>query len=90
MLTGVLVGYLFRNVGWLRRSERVIPALIFMLVLVLGISIGSNDLIISNIVDFGLQAAVIASFATVGSLLVSWLVYRSFFKNGKEGNGYGK
>ena len=49
---------------------------------VLGLSIGSNSLIINNIGKFGWQAIVLATLSILGSLLASFLVFHLFFKKG--------
>ena len=49
---------------------------------VLGISIGSNSLIINNLGRFGWQAAILATLSILGSMLASFLVFHLFFKKG--------
>ena len=52
----------------------------FLLLFVLGVTIGSNRLIVDNLFSFfGWQAALLALSATVGSILASWLVLKLFF-----------
>ena len=46
MLTGITVGYLFRNIAFLQKTEKTISITIFLLLFLLGISVGSNELII--------------------------------------------
>ena len=57
MLTGITVGYLFRNIAFLQKTEKTISITIFLLLFLLGISVGSNELIINNLAAFGWQAA---------------------------------
>ena len=54
----------------------------FLLLFVLGISIGSNSLIINNLGRFGWQAAILATLSILGSMLASFLVFHLFFKKG--------
>ena len=49
---------------------------------VLGISIGSNSLIINDLGRFGWQAAILATLSILGSMLASFLVFHLFFKKG--------
>ena len=51
---------------------------------VLGVTIGSNRLIVDNLFSFGWQAALLALSATVGSILASWLVLKLFFTSKKK------
>lgn len=82
MLTGITVGYLFRNIAFLQKTEKTISITIFLLLFLLGISVGSNELIINNLAAFGWQAAILAFSATCGSILASWMVLKFFFKKG--------
>ena len=82
MFTGVAIGYLFKNISFLRNTEKTISYTIVLLLFILGISIGSNKLIIGNLAAFGWQAAVIALSATCGSILDSWMTLKLFFRTG--------
>lgn len=82
MLTGITLGYLFRNIAFLQKTEKTISLTIFFLLFILGISVGSNELIIDNIAAFGWQAAILAFSATCGSILASWMVLKIFFNKG--------
>ena len=84
MLTGITVGYLFRNIAFLQKTEKTISITIFLLLFLLGISVGSNELIINNLAAFGWQAAILAFSATCGSILASWMVLK--FSSRKEVN----
>ena len=79
MLTGISLGYLFRHKSILQNTEKTISMTIFLLLFIMGITIGSNDELISNLGNFGWQAAVISVSATCGSVLAAWLVMRFFF-----------
>ena len=82
MCTGIGIGYLLRDLRFLQKVEKSISLTIFLLLFVLGLSIGSNSLIINNIGKFGWQAIVLATLSILGSLLASFLVFHLFFKNG--------
>ena len=82
MFLGIGIGYAFKNVSLLQKTEKSISLTITCLLFILGLSIGSNDLIINNLYTFGWQAAVLATFSLTGSILISWMVYRLFFKKG--------
>ena len=82
MFTGIGIGYLSRDLRFLQKVEKSISLTIFLLLFVLGLSIGSNSLIINNIGKFGWQAIVLATLSILGSLLASFLVFHLFFKKG--------
>lgn len=71
MLTGMLLGYLLRNkkLSWI---HRVITLLIWLLLFLLGIDVGSNETIIDGLATIGFEAAVITLAAVGGSTLTAW------------------
>ena len=81
MLSGVLIGYILRNI-------RAIPALvseiniyiIFLLLLVTGLSVGSNPQVIQGLGTLGLLGIAISVVSIAGSVFLSWIVYRHLFK----------
>ncbi len=81
MLCGILVGYLLRNF-------KAIPAfvskasiyIIFLLLFVMGLSVGSNPQVIHNFGKLGFMGIAIALISVAGSVALSWVVYRYLFK----------
>lgn len=75
MLSGMLTGYLLRRLlfGWL---GRVINALIWALLFLLGLEVGSNERIVSGLATLGLEALLIAVAGTLGSVLAAWGLWR--------------
>ena len=57
---------------------------IFLLLFILGVSIGSNSLIVNNLGKFGKQAIILAISGVLGSLIAARLVLQLFFKKGGE------
>lgn len=84
MILGIIIGYGLRRISFLRKVEVSISYTVFLLLFVLGVTIGSNRLIVDNLFSFGWQAALLALSATVGSILASWLVLKLFFTSKKE------
>lgn len=78
MILGIIIGYGLRRISFLRKVEVSISYTVFLLLFVLGVTIGSNRLIVDNLFSFGWQAALLALSATVGSILASWLVLKLF------------
>ena len=83
MFIGIGIGYLMRNVQMLQKVEKS-ASLTLLLLFVLGVSIGSNRLIVDNLGRFGWQAAVLASLSITGSMLASLMVFHLFFKKGEK------
>lgn len=84
MAAGALTGHLLRHIRLLRQVEKSASLTVFALLFVLGLSIGSNQLIIENLDRFGWQAAVLATAGTAGSILAAALVVQLFFNKKKE------
>ena len=84
MLFGVLLGYLLRNKEFTQKTEKTISLTIIAMLFILGLSVGSNDSIISNLYDYGSQALVLAVFGLGGSILFSGVVYKMFFQKGGD------
>jgi uncharacterized membrane protein YbjE (DUF340 family) len=80
MLAGIFIGFLIHhNPGIIRVNEKLITWAIYLLLFLLGISVGLNKTIVQNLNKIGLQAIIITIGAISGSVLTLWLVYRLFF-----------
>ena len=75
MFGGIAVGYLLRRVELLQKIGKPISYTIFLLLFLLGITVGSNREIINNLSSLGGQALAISASATLGRA-----VYHLFFK----------
>ncbi len=85
IVSGMAVGYIARNIPATRYTGKIIGVLIALLLFSLGLSVGTNEQVITNFRFIGLDAFVIAAAATLGSVLCAAWVYRKFFqKKDKE------
>lgn len=50
----------------------------------LGLSIGSNRLIVENLGRVGWQAAILAVLSLAGSIVAARIVFQLFFEKGEE------
>ncbi len=81
LVAGIILGVFIRDYKTIIKvSARLTDGSIFLLLFFLGISVGMNEQIISNFQKIGLQSFAITILATMGSILVSYLVYKIFFK----------
>lgn len=60
---------------------------VWLLIFVFGVSLGSNQEIVSDFPRFGLTAAIVAAAGVVGSVIASWIVGRLIDKRGKVDKG---
>lgn len=83
MLSGILFGYLFKKkkITWI---SRVITLLIWVLLFLLGIDVGSNQAIMSGLHTIGLEALVITVGAVLGSVVGARLLWKWINKDLKE------
>ena len=74
MFCGMAAGYLCRRkpLGWL---GHVITALIWLLLLVLGLEVGANRRIMDNLVSLGGESLLVAAMCTLGSLIAAKLLW---------------
>jgi len=78
---GIGAGFLVRKrSGLLFVADKICAGLILILLLLLGYTLGGNQSILLNFSLFGIQAAVLAFGGVGGSVLLSSLIYRIFFK----------
>lgn len=75
MLCGVLAG---RVTGMRCRPavSRVVTALIWILLFMLGVEVGADRRITGNVLTLGLDALAVAAGSVVGCVLFSWVMWR--------------
>lgn len=80
MLAGIIVGLVLGKYPIIPKiNEKLLNMAIYILLLFLGIAVGSNEKIINNLFAIGLQALVIAIGAIAGSVVVCWMIYKAYF-----------
>ena len=75
MLLGIGVGYAFRSVK-IEWVHKLITVFIWTLLFILGIEVGGNRQIIEGLATLGVEALLIASFSTMGSVVFAWLLWK--------------
>ena len=75
MLCGIGTGYLLRNKK-MSFIGRIITALIWVLLFLLGIEVGSNPRIISGLQTLGLEAIALNFGGSLGSALFAWALWK--------------
>lgn len=83
MLAGIGTGFLLRPKK-LKFTGNIITVLIWALLFLLGVEVGSNERIVKGIHTLGLEAIVISVFAVAGSCGAAWLLWK--FANRKKSN----
>ena len=80
LVAGIITGHLIRNrLKVIKFSDMMLTISIYLLLLLLGIGIGSNKTIIDSFDKIGLKAMVLAASGVLGSIIISYFVYKYFF-----------
>lgn len=84
-IIGIFIGYLFKNrKKIIECSEKATNITIYALLFTLGLSVGSNKEVLSNLDKIGLQSLIISFLAIFGSIAASYILFKNFFiKNEK-------
>ncbi len=81
LIAGILVGFLLRDKEKLiSLSDQTSVYAIYLLLFLLGLSAGGNKIVLSSFARLGWMAFVLTAGSIVGSVLLSWVVYRRFFR----------
>lgn len=81
MTCGMVSGYLLRHrTRLISTAEKLTMWSIYLLLLLLGVAIGVNNQIISNLHTLGLKALIITAGGMIGSVLLALPVYNIFFR----------
>ena len=75
MLCGIAVGYMLRNKNT-RIVSRIITVLIWLLLFLLGIEVGSNPRIVMGMQTLGIEALLLTVGGAIGTTLFSWLLWK--------------
>lgn len=81
MLFGILLGIAInRRPKLLKANDKLINWAIYILLFLLGLSVGLNKTIIQNLDKIGVQAIIITIGAISGSVLSLWALYHFVFR----------
>lgn len=82
---GIGLGWFFRkNAQGRKKADVAITWAVYLLLLLLGISVGTNEEIINNFSRIGYKAFWLTIAAVLGSVLLAKLVYQLYFKSDKS------
>jgi uncharacterized membrane protein YbjE (DUF340 family) len=82
VLVGACTGFLVREKkDFLKAVTVLVNGAIYVLLLLLGVSVGSNRTIITNLATIGMKAAAISLAAVLGSIAVGFVFQHFSFGN---------
>lgn len=83
---GILSGVLYRKLSTgarisltdvaARWQGRIVTWLIWLLLFLLGIEVGSNEMIVRSLPTLGIEALLLSSAATLGCCVLAWMLWR--------------
>lgn len=81
MFTGIIIGFIFRKKrSVILTADKFAGLSIYLLLFLLGLSIGSNRLIIHNFARIGFNSILLTISGITGSVLLSYIFYKFYFK----------
>lgn len=86
IIFGVCTGIIFRSKINPTIVSKLMSTIICALLLVLGIMVGSNEHIVSNLATLGYKAFIITMGAILGSVIVAFALEKLLFNKGKKVN----
>lgn len=85
MFAGMIFGYIFRNKDKvIKPAEPLLTYSIYLLLLLIGISVGLNKMVVEKLDTIGIQSLVLSFSGILGSCIASYFCYIIFFKNKEE------
>ena len=80
MAAGGLVGWWLGKFPLLMKiNDRLISWAIYLLLFLLGVSVGTNKTVIRSLDSIGFEALLLTIGALAGSIAMGWIIYRTFF-----------
>jgi uncharacterized membrane protein YbjE (DUF340 family) len=85
LFLGIALGYVLRNKKkLLKAADKSLLWSIYLLLFLLGISVGSNQLIIQNFAEIGFKAIILSLAGVLASIFLSYFVYRFLWKKDEK------
>jgi uncharacterized membrane protein YbjE (DUF340 family) len=84
MFTGIVLGFILRKKRYIiMLFDKLTNISIYILLFLLGLSIGSNELIITQFGQIGINAILLSLSGIMGSVILSYFAYK-FFKRDEQ------
>ena len=80
MLLGITVGFILRNNIKSTLINHLIFGVVLLLLFLMGLSIGTDNKLISVLPSLGLQAIIISFFSTLLIIIAGWIIWIKLFK----------
>lgn len=85
LIIGIAFGNFFkRKESFIKTVDKLLLWSIYLLLFLLGISVGSNQTIIQNFAEIGFKAIMLSLSGVAVSIFLSYFVYRFFWKKNEK------
>ncbi len=85
MTVGIVLGYFIRHHHVIiNRIDRITNWAIYLLLFLIGISVGTNERVVQSISTLGWHALIITASGVLVSAVLSLILYRLYFKGGSH------
>ncbi len=85
--SGTLIGFLIRKKKASGIFGKATSGIIFVLLFLLGMTVGMNESLFKNLPTVGLKALVLTLGGIFGSVSLSFVIYRLFFRDRNSNRG---
>lgn len=79
----MLLGFLLRKRN-LKKIHQIITVLIWLLLFILGVEVGSNEQIIKGLHTIGLEAVILTLGGTLGSVIAAWALWKVLYRRSSQ------
>ncbi len=81
IVAGIPLGYMVRQKALAQTIvNNALSLVIYIMLFLIGVSLGGNDDLLARIAELGVQGALIGIGCALGSAVVVWATYRFIFK----------
>jgi len=81
MFSGIILGFIFRRKrSIITAADKFAGWSIYLLLFLLGLSIGDNEKMINNFAQIGFNSILLTLSGITGSVLLSFFAYKFFFQ----------
>ncbi|MFC1897946.1 LysO family transporter [Candidatus Cloacimonadota bacterium] len=85
LILGIGLGYILRHKeNLIKAADKLLLWSIYLLLFLLGISVGTNKTIILNFAEIGLKAIVLSLAGVICSIVLSFFVYKYLWKRDEK------
>jgi|LGVD01.1.fsa_nt_gb uncharacterized membrane protein YbjE (DUF340 family) len=88
LLLGAIIGRFLRGFSKVQTTiNKLVMLVIYLLLFLLGVSIGKNNMILNNLTTLGVQALLLTIGGILGSIILAKIVFIKYFNKSYKDEG---